>query len=188
MQCASLRLSFGGYRPGAYAAGGDRRGARRRREAAIDARAAHASALSAEGACRRLIGLPLLDEGHSTLGLVREVVRDKDGKIELVIGYGGILSFIGWYTRPVAVRVEVIGIAGGNLLRSTCRAANMQRRRPGGGRCCRAAHGRYHSGRAVPRLLYDHDFVMLITLWCLPTCRQGAGIDWRRAAFAKHFS
>ncbi len=62
-----------------------------------------------------LIGLPLLDEGHSTLGLVREVVRDKDGKIELVIGYGGILSYIGWYTRPVAVRVEVIGIRGREL-------------------------------------------------------------------------
>jgi len=62
-----------------------------------------------------LIGLPLLDEAHSTLGLVREVVRDKDGKVELVIGYGGIFSYLGWDTRPVAVPIEVVGIRGREL-------------------------------------------------------------------------
>jgi hypothetical protein len=59
-----------------------------------------------------LIGLPLQDDSHRTLGYVREVVRTKADKIELVIGYGG---FLGWGVRPVAVPIEVVGIRGREL-------------------------------------------------------------------------
>lgn len=63
-----------------------------------------------------LIGLPLLDEEHITLGRVREVVRTKADKIELVVAYGGgLLGFLGWHTRPVAVPIEVVGIRGREL-------------------------------------------------------------------------
>jgi hypothetical protein len=59
-----------------------------------------------------LIGLPLLDDSHRTLGYVREVVRTTNSKIELIIGYGGLL---GWGVRPVAVPIEVVGIRGREL-------------------------------------------------------------------------
>lgn len=59
-----------------------------------------------------LIGLPVLDDRASTLGHVREVVRAKDGKIELIVGYGGLF---GYGERPVAVPLEVVGIAGRQL-------------------------------------------------------------------------
>jgi hypothetical protein len=59
-----------------------------------------------------LIGLPLLDDSHRTLGHVREVVRSKNGKIELIVAYGG---FLGWGVRPIAVPVEVVGIRGREL-------------------------------------------------------------------------
>jgi PRC-barrel domain len=59
-----------------------------------------------------LVGLPLLDDAHSTLGHVREVVRTKDDKIKLIIAYG---SFLGWGGRPVAVPIEVVGIRGREL-------------------------------------------------------------------------
>jgi hypothetical protein len=56
-----------------------------------------------------LIGLPVLDDGARTLGYVREVVRTNDNKIELIVDYD---VFFGWHTRPVAVPLEVVGIAG----------------------------------------------------------------------------
>jgi hypothetical protein len=56
-----------------------------------------------------LLGLPVLDDSSRTLGHVREVVRTKDDKIELIVTYGG---FLGWGTRPVAVPIEVVGIQG----------------------------------------------------------------------------
>jgi hypothetical protein len=59
-----------------------------------------------------LIGLPLLDDSHSTLGHIRDVVRTKDDKIELIVAYGG---FLGWGTRPIAVPIEVVGIRGREL-------------------------------------------------------------------------
>jgi len=59
-----------------------------------------------------LIGLPVLDDSASTLGHVREVVRTKDDKIELIVAYDG---FFGWGARPVAVPLEVVGIAGRHL-------------------------------------------------------------------------
>jgi PRC-barrel domain len=56
-----------------------------------------------------LIGLPLLDDQARTLGHVREVVRTNENKIELIIDYHG---FLGWRSRPIAVPLEVVGIAG----------------------------------------------------------------------------
>lgn len=59
-----------------------------------------------------LIGIPLLDDSASTLGHVREVVRTKENKIELIVAYDG---FLRWRTRLVAVPIEVVGIAGRHL-------------------------------------------------------------------------
>lgn len=59
-----------------------------------------------------LIGLPVLDASFCTLGYVRNVVRTPDGKIELIVSYGG---FLGWGARPVAVPIEAVGIQGREL-------------------------------------------------------------------------
>jgi hypothetical protein len=56
-----------------------------------------------------LIGLPVLDDGDSTLGRVREVVRDPQGKIKLIVTYS---RWWGLGGRPVAVPIEVVGILG----------------------------------------------------------------------------
>jgi len=56
-----------------------------------------------------LIGLPVLDDDNSTLGRVTEVVRDPHGKIKLIVSYG---KWFGWFGRPVAVPIEVVGIFG----------------------------------------------------------------------------
>jgi len=56
-----------------------------------------------------LIGLPVLDDRSSTLGFVRQVVRTADGKIELIVAYS---RWFGWFGRPVAVPIEVVGIEG----------------------------------------------------------------------------
>jgi PRC-barrel domain len=59
-----------------------------------------------------LIVLPVLDDSASTLGYVGEVVRTKQDKIELIVAYSG---FLGWGARPVAVPLDVVGIAGRHL-------------------------------------------------------------------------
>ena len=59
-----------------------------------------------------LIGLPVLDDRSSTLGVVRQVVRTAAGKIELIVSYG---RWFGWFGRPVAVPIEVVGIEGRQL-------------------------------------------------------------------------
>jgi PRC-barrel domain protein len=59
-----------------------------------------------------LIGLRVLDDGDSTIGFVRQVVRTAQNKIELVVAYGG---WFGWGARLVAVPIEVIGIEGRQL-------------------------------------------------------------------------
>ena len=64
------------------------------------------------GASRRSIGLPVLDDRSSTLGFVRQVVRTPQGKIELIVAYSG---WFGWFGRPVAVPIEVVGIEGRQL-------------------------------------------------------------------------
>jgi hypothetical protein len=56
-----------------------------------------------------LIGLPVLDDGDSTLGRVRAVVREPKGKIKLIVGYSRWWGLAG---RPVAVPLEVVAILG----------------------------------------------------------------------------
>ena len=56
-----------------------------------------------------LIGLPVLDDDDRTIGRIRAVVRTSQGKIQLVVPYGG---FLGWGNRPVIVPIEVVAIAG----------------------------------------------------------------------------
>jgi hypothetical protein len=60
-----------------------------------------------------LVGLPLLNENSSTLGHVRRVVRTSKGNIELIVSYSRLW---GWFGRPVAVPLEVVGIAGRHLV------------------------------------------------------------------------
>lgn len=62
-----------------------------------------------------LIGLPLLDASHSTLGYVSQVVRNKDDRIELIVAYGGLLERLIGDARSVAVPIEVVGIRGREL-------------------------------------------------------------------------
>ncbi len=59
-----------------------------------------------------LIGLPLLDYFDQTIGRVRVVERTVNGKIRLVVPYGGYFS---WRRRSVAVPIEVVAIAGRQL-------------------------------------------------------------------------
>jgi hypothetical protein len=59
-----------------------------------------------------LIGLPVLDDDDRTLGRISVVARTPQGKIQLVVPYGG---FLGWGTRPVVVPIEVVAIAGRQL-------------------------------------------------------------------------
>jgi len=56
-----------------------------------------------------LIGLPVLDLSASTLGHVRQVVRTDEGKLKLIVSYS---RWWGWFGRPVAVPLEVVGIEG----------------------------------------------------------------------------
>jgi hypothetical protein len=60
-----------------------------------------------------LVGLPVLNENSSTLGHVQQVVRTPQGNIELIVSYSRLW---GWFGRPVAVPLEVIGIAGRQLV------------------------------------------------------------------------
>lgn len=59
-----------------------------------------------------LIGLPVLDDDDRTLGRVQSVVRTPEGKIQLIVPFGG---FLGWGQRLVAVPIEVVAIAGRQL-------------------------------------------------------------------------
>lgn len=56
-----------------------------------------------------LMGLPVLDDYDRTLGRVQELRRTADGKIRLVVPYGG---FLGFGQRPIGVPIEVVAIAG----------------------------------------------------------------------------
>jgi hypothetical protein len=59
-----------------------------------------------------LIGLPVIDENHRTIGYVRKVVRTARNKVELIVDYDG---WFGWEAHPVAVPIEVVGIQGREL-------------------------------------------------------------------------
>jgi PRC-barrel domain len=60
-----------------------------------------------------LVGLPVLDDQMSTLGTVRQVVRTAQGQIEFIVSYS---RWWGWFGRPVAVPLEVVGIEGRMLV------------------------------------------------------------------------
>jgi len=60
-----------------------------------------------------LIGLAVLNDSASTLGHVRQVVRTPQGNVELIVSYS---RFWGWFGRPVAVPIEVVGIEGRQLV------------------------------------------------------------------------
>jgi PRC-barrel domain protein len=60
-----------------------------------------------------LIGMPVLDLYSKTLGYVRRVVRSPAGEIVFIVGYS---QWWGWFGRPVAVPLEVLGIEGGHLV------------------------------------------------------------------------
>jgi len=63
-----------------------------------------------------LIGLPVLDGGDSTIGYVKEVVQDPDGKIKLIVPYAKWFGWArdgGWLVRGrrlVAVPIETVAI------------------------------------------------------------------------------
>jgi hypothetical protein len=59
-----------------------------------------------------LIGLPVLDWDDITIGHVRHVVRTPEGKIQLIVTYGG---WFGWGQRLVPVPIEVVAILARQL-------------------------------------------------------------------------
>jgi hypothetical protein len=59
-----------------------------------------------------LVGLPVLDDYDNTLGYVQRAVRTRDGKIQLIVRYGGWFGWIGWWQRPVAVPIELVAVLG----------------------------------------------------------------------------
>jgi hypothetical protein len=63
-----------------------------------------------------LIGLPVLDRSASTLGYVQQVVRGPAGQPMLIVSYSKWFGWLGWFTRPVAVPIEAIGIEGKQIL------------------------------------------------------------------------
>jgi hypothetical protein len=60
-----------------------------------------------------LLGLPVLDLHSKTLGYVRYVVRTTTGEIKFIVGYS---PWWGWFGRPVAVPLEMLGIEGRHLV------------------------------------------------------------------------
>jgi hypothetical protein len=60
-----------------------------------------------------LIGLPVIDENARTLGYIREAARTRQGGVELIVSTGG---WFGWGARLIAVPIEVLGIAGRQLV------------------------------------------------------------------------
>jgi hypothetical protein len=64
---------------------------------------------------RDIIGLPVLDWSDNTLGYVQHIVRTRDGKIQLIVRYGGWFGWIGWWQRPVAVPIEVVALIGPHI-------------------------------------------------------------------------
>ncbi len=40
------------------------------------------------------------------------MVRTRDGKIQLIVRYGGWFGWIGWWQRPVAVPIELVALIG----------------------------------------------------------------------------
>ncbi len=60
-----------------------------------------------------LVGLPVLDLHDSTIGYVQQIVRTQQDKIQFIVSYS---RWWGWFGRPVAVPLEVLGIQGRELV------------------------------------------------------------------------
>lgn len=60
----------------------------------------------------RLIGMPVYDHMDRTLGRIHQVVRGADGRIKLIVPFGG---WFGWGDRPVAVPIETVAILGSHV-------------------------------------------------------------------------
>ena len=58
-----------------------------------------------------MTGYPILNDQARTLGHIRSVVRTSEGKIKLIVDYGGLFG-ISLGSHRVAVPIEVVGIAG----------------------------------------------------------------------------
>ena len=56
-----------------------------------------------------LVGLPVIDERSATVGRVRDVVRTPEGKLRLVMPYGGLFGFGG---RAIALPIEAVAMLG----------------------------------------------------------------------------
>ena len=97
---------------------GRRRGARGT-DPAAEAGGAQEEKISPEERMRRrfpqpvrvgdLIGLPILDWTDSTIGRIKLVVRTNEGKILLIVPYGGLF---GLGQRLVPVPIEVVAMLG----------------------------------------------------------------------------
>jgi hypothetical protein len=59
-----------------------------------------------------LVGLPMLDDDDRTLGFVKQVVKGQRGDIKLIVAYNRAFGWFGWFTRAVAVPIEVVAIFG----------------------------------------------------------------------------
>ena len=51
-------------------------------------------------------------ESQNVLGTVRQVIRDSEGTIRVVIDFGG---FLGFWTRPIAVPVDAMVLLGQDM-------------------------------------------------------------------------
>ena len=60
-----------------------------------------------------IVGKPLIQTDNSPVGRIRHVVRTTDGKLRLIVPFGGFLGFGG---RLVAVPVEAVGSIGTALV------------------------------------------------------------------------
>lgn len=56
-----------------------------------------------------LVGLPVIDERSATVGRVRDVVRTPEGKLRLVMPYGGLFGIGG---RTIAIPIEAVAMLG----------------------------------------------------------------------------
>lgn len=56
-----------------------------------------------------LVGLPVIDERSATVGRVRDVVRTPEGKLRLVMPYGGLFGIGG---RAIAIPIEAVAMLG----------------------------------------------------------------------------
>ncbi len=88
------------------------------------------------------------DLNASTLGHVRQVVRTQQGKIELIVSYS---RWWGWFGRPVAVPLEVVGIEGRQFVSLDMAAGRIRRCADLAGRGRDGSAGRRDDpGRAGP--------------------------------------